>query len=584
MGHQIVYCATCGTSLRHDDFEKGKAVEVDSTPYCFACLPAPLAAKLAERRDATRSSISSTKIRPQTGPPPATRRKSQGGDRSSLLLAAAGAGALVVALVILVVLLSGGSPPPPVKPPPPAPAPLSTAAAESWARLEGFAQAAEPDAVLMKCEEAAKVLRGTPFEPRLRELEARMRAMKKSRDAERQLAQSIDDARKFASSDTRFDRPEEFRRLLDRLLATPGGHQAEIRRISDAWEKERKERAAAPPPPPPPPPSPPPPPPAPVPAAGLALGPQGEVRDWLVLGPFWNAPDHGGLYIDVLRKDETHVPAEGLEVLKKEGGRVAWIRHSAPDGTLDFRRIFGAGAEPAVAFAACWLIAANETKIKFRVNADTGCRLRENAAWIANMPLGFEFGKEPQTYTRTLVRGANFVLFKVGTIGGPHGLRFRVTTTASMTDAPPGVTVRLNTSEPRALFREPFEGGVGRFTGGAFRENALEVTNKGVQIENLTTSAIGPATTLRFRYKAPAALKTFYVVSWSMARKQNHWYHFHDIRGGEWATASVLLKELKGNFRMDGLAMEGEVPANLVFRFDGPDGLAFLIDDVEILE
>src|SRR5688572_13253731 len=112
MGQQIVYCGTCGTSLRHDDFEKGKAVEVDAIPYCRACLPAPLAEKLARRPEAARSSISSTRIRTLTGSPSGTRRKSAGeGRKSSLPYVLAGAGALV--LVLVIVFLSGGAPPPP---------------------------------------------------------------------------------------------------------------------------------------------------------------------------------------------------------------------------------------------------------------------------------------------------------------------------------------------------------------------------------------------------------------------------------------------------------------------------------------
>lgn len=571
MGRQIVYCGTCGCSLRQDDFDKGKAAEVDAIPYCSRCLPASAVAKLAARPE-TRTSISSTRIRPLTGPPPSTRRKAQG---TSIRPWVAGGAAALLVLAVLGVLLSGGSPPA-AAPPAPSPAPPSTGAAEAWARLEGFAQSAEPDAVLLKCEEAANALRGSAYEPKLRALETRTRELKKAKDVERQLALSIEEARKFARADARFERPEEFRRLLDRLLAAPGAHQPEVRRIAETWEKELKEAAAAPPPPPP------------APAADFALGPQGEVRHWLVLGTFPNAPDQGGLYQESFRGEPRHAPADGLEVTRREGGKLAWARHAAPDGTVDFRRIpsLGAGTStsPAVAFAACWLVAENETKVKFRINADTGCRIRLNAEQIGNMPRDFELGKDPETYARTLLRGANLVVLKVGTIGGPHRLRFRVTTTPSLTDPAPGVTVRLAPPESRVLFRETFDAGVGRFTRGTFRENALEVTNKGVEVEKPATSPVNAATTLRFRYKAPAALKSFYILSWSFQRKVNHWYHFDGIRTGEWTTATVFLKDLKGGYRMDGPSLEGEVPSNLIFKFDGPADLSLLIDDVELSE
>lgn len=569
MGQQIVYCGSCGTSLRQDDFEKGKALEVDAIPYCSKCIPASAASRLAARPGATRSSISSTKIRPVTGPPPGTRRALRGAGGTSTRWILAGAGALL-ALALLIALLSGGSPAP--APPPSSPPPPSTAAAEAWARLEGFAQAADPDAVLMKCEEAANALRGSAYELKLRALETRTRELKKVRDVERQLARSIEEARKFARSDARFDRPEEFRHLLNRLLAAPGGHTPEIRRILEVWEKELKDLAAAPPPAPPP-----------RPAAGYALGAQGEVRDWLVLGPFPNAPDNGGLYQDRLHTDSAHLPAEGLAV-----GPVSWTRHSAPDGTVDFRKIPSVGAgdptAPAVAFAACWLVVDAETKVKFRINADTGCRIRLNAEQIGNMPRDFEIGKDPETYVRTLLRGANLILVKVGTIGAPHRLRFRVTTTPSLTEPAPGVTVRLDPSAPRVVFRETFEGGPGRFRGASLRENALEITTKGSEVEKYTTSPVSAGTTLRFRYKAPAGLKTFCVISWSPGRKLNHWYHFQGLRTDEWTEVSVPLKEMKGGYGMDGPSIEGEVPSNLVFKFDGPSGLTLLIDDVEISE
>src|SRR4029077_8551814 len=39
MGRQIVYCEGCGNSLREDDFDRGKAREIENRPFCTECRP-----------------------------------------------------------------------------------------------------------------------------------------------------------------------------------------------------------------------------------------------------------------------------------------------------------------------------------------------------------------------------------------------------------------------------------------------------------------------------------------------------------------------------------------------------------------
>lgn len=580
MGQQIVYCGKCGSSLRHDDFEKGKAAVVDAISYCAACLPSPASSR-TQRPEAARPSISSTKIRPATTGASSTRRRAEGAGRKSVLPLVAGGGAVVVAISLLAILLSGGSSavPAPAPKPPPAP-PSDPAAAETWARLERLAAAGDPDEILARCEDAAKTLGGTPYDPRLRALEARMREMKKIRDADRQLALSLDDARKFMESDHRFTRQEEFRRLLDRLLATPGGHHAEVRRMSDTWAKQLKEREAPPPPT--------------TAADAPALGPQGEIRQWLVLGTFPNTDKQGGLYIDSLGTDGSHVPAAGLEVKRKDGGRISWTRHEAPDGTVNFRPLLGAPTSqaPAVAFAACWLVAENEAKVKFRVNADTGYRIRLNGEQRGNQPRDYEIGKDPQTYTVTLARGPNLLTVKVGTVGGPFALRVRVTTPAGLTERAPGLTVALSGALPgRLLLKETFDDGAGRFRDGELREDdgrkVLAVPAKGVNVETSIPARVGPVTTMRFRLKPPEGITHVCIVAWSIDDRLNRWYHLKDLRPGEWTQAGFAMKDMKGGYRRDGPSLEGMVPTSFRIYFEVPPGTTpgpLLIDDVEITE
>jgi hypothetical protein len=330
-----------------------------------------------------------------------------------------------------------------------------------------------------------------------------------------------------------------------------------------------------------------------VPAAGYALGPQGEICHWLLLGAFTNTPDQEQMYMDHLRPDSTHVPALGLEVNRKEGGKVSWVSHSAPDGTVNFRQVAALGAgtstAPAIAFAACWLVAENDMAIKFRVNADTGFRLRLDGEQIGNRPKGHEFGKDPETFSRTLTRGTHLIVVKVGTIGGPFGLKFRVTTTASMTERAPHVSVSLGTAPARVLLKETFESGAGLFAGGEVRDDggqkALEIRSQPVALSNFAFSRVGAGTTVRFRYKASPGIRSLTLNSWGSEHKLNHWYHVRDLKFGEWTPLTVPLKELKGGYNRDGPSLEGDQPANLIFQFDNPEGkLTLLIDDVEITE
>jgi hypothetical protein len=580
MGQQIVYCRSCGKRLGHEDFEKGKAVEVEASSYCTTCLPSPAPSRPAPP-DSSRLSISSTKVR-SVAASPSTRRRVERPGRSPLLPIAAGAGGLLLAVVALAAVFGSG--PPPVPPPPPtAPSkpapPAGSKAAETWARLEQFAATAPPNEVLLRCEEASKILANSPFDPRLQALVARMRERKKADDAERHLAQSLEDARRFMKSDTRFTRPEEFRKLIDRLLAAPGSHQAEVREMARVWELQIKERETPPPPPT---------------APTTALGPQGEVRRWLVVGPFPNDAKQNGMYVDSLGTDGSHLPAAGVEVKRKDGTRVAWAALDAPDGTLRFRPALGAegSTAPSVAFAACWLVAETEGKVKFRVNADTGYRLRLHGEQRGNRPHGHETGKDPETHTVTLARGPNLLSVKVGTIEAAFSLRLRVTTTASLTQPAPGVAVALQgTPAGRVLLRETFEGGVGRFLEGAPRDDegakVLAVPAAGAVIENPLASPVVPTTVLRFRLKPPPGLTHVCVLAWAGENGLNYWYHLRDLEPGVWAQAGFAMKDMKRGYARDGPSLEGRVPLNLRVYFEVAPGAApgpLLIDDVEILD
>lgn len=105
MGHEIVYCAVCGTRLTARDFEKGTAIRTGGRIACSRCAP-EAAASVPAREPAA-----------PAAPSPSTRRavlpaKASGNRSLGFALAGLGA-ALLAGLAILAALRSGGRAPDP---------------------------------------------------------------------------------------------------------------------------------------------------------------------------------------------------------------------------------------------------------------------------------------------------------------------------------------------------------------------------------------------------------------------------------------------------------------------------------------
>jgi hypothetical protein len=339
-------------------------------------------------------------------------------------------------------------------------------------------------------------------------------------------------------------------------------------------------------------------------AAARAEGPHeleatGLIRQWLVLGPFGNRKEPEGMWDhDLLRKEEEHVPAPGLEVATREGTKVRWAPAAAPDGDLLFHKVDALGLagrtqEPAIAFAACWLELENETDLKFRINADQGYRF-----WLDHKIVGsrinFPMSGEPETYRMTLAKGTHLVLIKAATIGNGFGLRMRVTTPPDMRVRAPGVRVWTRAPEGartgaaaaaparKVLLAESFDAGPGKFEGGEVADGAYAFT-KAAWVNR--RFEVTPALTVRFRVKPLADVKGLAVISYIPKLANNCWYHIRGAKKNEWTAVEYKVADTRAGWNQDGPGPAGETAENvkIYFDYEGSPGKV-LIDDFELVD
>ena len=317
MGKEIVYCEGCGRRLFEDEFLRGKAQTLENRPYCTDCKP--LAKPPTPRGTSKISSssvpvpslgpppprkVSSTRIPKQLAPPgapPSTRRVGgfprDNAKKKVLIGAGVGAGVLVV-LIIAIASSSGGGRRDASMPGPEGGSSSSSGGSstpegepEVLKQLERLASSgAEPDAILLRCDELRPSLRGTRWADRLRKVETRALELKAISDRERgQLDKFMADIKKIVQEDETCQRKGEVLQMLETARKIAGDRAAEVDRFRTDYLKRcddaaKRQQGAAPPAAPPAPESPPPP----APAAGLQPGVDGV----LVL-PAEDASRHG---------------------------------------------------------------------------------------------------------------------------------------------------------------------------------------------------------------------------------------------------------------------------------------------------
>ena len=251
MGKEIVYCSGCGKSLREEDFQKRRAQTIDHLAWCAECKPLQPKPERSPAKTTTRSI-------PKVAAPRTARHAARSAPSKALLIGIpAGVG------LLLVIAIAVGSaparpkedaPPPPPEPrpapvavvprPPTAPSkiPAPVRSPDAVLRdLEALAAAGgDPSAVLLACDEARAVLRGTPHEAALRRIEEAARERARAKSDVAKLDEFLRQIRSVIDGDAKGERREEIRRMFDTALGMAGPRRAEVERMRAQWEETTK--------------------------------------------------------------------------------------------------------------------------------------------------------------------------------------------------------------------------------------------------------------------------------------------------------------------------------------------------------
>ena len=199
-------------------------------------------------------------------PPGSTRRAAAGGAGNATVGWSVGIGLAVVVIIVVAVATSrreNPAPPPQepavaVRPPPEPPRPPPVDPAEERLReLEAFATpTADPQAILDRCFLARAVFRGSPLEPRFKQIEARAQERLKEMERSAGLDRTLALVRKIIAEDPGCARRAEVERHLEAALKEAGPRSAEVQKLQSDYRtlceeaaKRRAEDEKKPPPP-----------------------------------------------------------------------------------------------------------------------------------------------------------------------------------------------------------------------------------------------------------------------------------------------------------------------------------------------
>lgn len=118
------------------------------------------------------------------------------------------------------------------------------------AELEALdAGGADVTRLLARCEEVRELARGTAYESRLRDLEARLLEQKRAKEREERVVRALEDARKILAHPRAVDRKADVLSLLRAVRPVAAGRLAEVDRLIDEAERLREETPLPAPPP-----------------------------------------------------------------------------------------------------------------------------------------------------------------------------------------------------------------------------------------------------------------------------------------------------------------------------------------------
>lgn len=417
------------------------------------------------------------------------------------------------------------------------------------------ARGADAAELLARVEDLGPTLRGTSFEARLRELEARLLERKREREREQQVARALEDARKILNHPKAFERKADVVSLLRAVRPVAGPRLAEVDRLIHEAECLREEPEAVSAPAPPPPPAVP----APPPANGLT-----------------------GTYFDDIDFTSPRVTRVDSRIF------FDWAKGS-PDPSIapdTFSVRWTGQVQPRY----------SET-YTFYVQSDDGARLWVNGRLIIDNWV--DQGFIEKSGTLTLSAGQRYDLrLEYYEQGGAAAIWLSWSSPRQPKEIiPPSQLFPASSSLPpaqdgrRVIARETFEQGPGPFGEGTVVEGgwngsrALAVPAKGVFWEKLFTRPVSPTLTIRFLLKPLFDARQVEVIFWSPKRRQNYRYHLRNLRPQEWNRVEFRVAEARIGWNLEGPSAEGDIPDNFGIYFDDKvaDG-RLLLDDFEILE
>jgi hypothetical protein len=392
---EIVYCGDCGRSLRRDDFLQKRAGYQNDVPYCSECRPV----KGGDVSSGTLKKISVTSRAPRVAPPPTARRVAHEAparpSRAPLVIGLVVAGAAVAAGAAVVLLKDREEPAEKVT------VKVTSIPGQGTPGKTAASEAAEAERV--REEERSREAR------KQRELEAQRRA------AVAQFEAYLSRVAEIRGADPGFARSAEVLELLKSALEVAGSRKGEVEQLRAAYEKALGEVRQK--------------------ALSQRKGPydldgSGNIQNWLIAGPFPNNDDKG-FYVDFLKTEEQHEPADGKEV-PKEGGKVRWAPYRAEGGRVNFFEVPHLGLSDkqpfVIQYAACWLELDRDLDLELRLGSDDGFRLWVDGELRTGAHVHRGVKEDEDTCAIRLSRGIHLVLLKVDQGDGDHGFVVRVTT------------------------------------------------------------------------------------------------------------------------------------------------------------
>lgn len=243
-------CDSCGSPITDADLETGQAINLLGKRYCAGCKTeavqsvsldeisgkAPAAAAAPPRKPAARPAPAPARpeaAAPRREPRPAPKKSAPPPPtRSKTPLIAAISGGAVVLLVVAVVAFRGGGAPPgktgtgtaPAEVPrsSPAAADRDAQARAAFAKVDDVSRraGASLELLLAAIEQARPACRGTEWEKRLDDLQARARKDKEAEDAARELGPLIDELKGAIATDSEFKRYSELQPKFQLAIET----------------------------------------------------------------------------------------------------------------------------------------------------------------------------------------------------------------------------------------------------------------------------------------------------------------------------------------------------------------------------